>query len=385
MIAVIADDLTGAAEIAGLGLRYGLTVEIVTTVDQLSKADLLVVATDTRSMPEQEAVKVMSYITVRLKRLNPEVLFKKVDSVIRGHVIAELNTHLKQLDIPRALLVPANPALGRTIVKGNYYVDGEPIHLTSFANDPEFSLTTSDIRDMLRSKDTEIHIRNIEDTLPTQGIIIGECGYADDLDVWATKADSHTLMAGGSGLFNAILGSHDLKEVKEPGIDRNAFNEPMLFICGSTYNKSKQLVEKLSDAGGPVSYMSQDIISSFDPADKLFNQWADDVVALLNKHQKAVIAIHEDAITKTDVSTGYLRDKKARLVEKVLERVAVKELLIEGGATAAAIIKQLNYIQFTPVQEFSTGVIRMKVDKENELFLTLKPGSYDWPEHIWNF
>jgi len=27
----------------------------------------------------------------------------------------------------------------------------------------------------------------------------------------------------------------------------------------------------------------------------------------------------------------------------------------------------------------------MKVDAVDDLFLTLKPGSYDWPAYIWNF
>jgi len=65
--------------------------------------------------------------------------------------------------------------------------------------------------------------------------------------------------------------------------------------------------------------------------------------------------------------------------------MVVKELLVEGGATAAAIIKRLNINRFLPVNEFDTGVIRMKVDKNDGLFLTLKPGSYDWPPHIWDF
>ena len=43
MIVVIADDLTGAAELGGLGLRHGLTVEIVTDTDQYSQKDLLVI------------------------------------------------------------------------------------------------------------------------------------------------------------------------------------------------------------------------------------------------------------------------------------------------------------------------------------------------------
>src|SRR5882757_10096749 len=44
MIAVIADDLTGAAELGGIGLRYGLSVEVNMDVNLSTKADLLVIA-----------------------------------------------------------------------------------------------------------------------------------------------------------------------------------------------------------------------------------------------------------------------------------------------------------------------------------------------------
>ena len=46
MMVVIADDLTGAAEIGGLALKYGLMAEITTTVNLHSRADLLIIDGD---------------------------------------------------------------------------------------------------------------------------------------------------------------------------------------------------------------------------------------------------------------------------------------------------------------------------------------------------
>jgi uncharacterized protein YgbK (DUF1537 family) len=45
MIAVIADDFTGAAEIGGIGLNHGLRVLIETKVKAVSGIDLLIIAT----------------------------------------------------------------------------------------------------------------------------------------------------------------------------------------------------------------------------------------------------------------------------------------------------------------------------------------------------
>ena len=55
MIAVIADDFTGAAEIGGVGLRYGLRVVIETSVQQQAEADLHIIATNSRSLNPDEA------------------------------------------------------------------------------------------------------------------------------------------------------------------------------------------------------------------------------------------------------------------------------------------------------------------------------------------
>jgi len=385
MIVVIADDLTGAAELGGLGLRYGLTVEIVTSADLKSSADLLIIAMDTRSMPVAQALEAMAELTAKIHQIKPDLIFKKVDSVLRGHVIAELNVHLHQLGLKRAILVPANPSFGRTMTNGQYFIHGEPIHLTSFANDPEFAINSSNVLDMLRVNDNEIHLQTADKELPVAGIVLGECIYEHDLTLWANKADATTLMAGGSGLFNALIGSLNLKQVVEPGINDNEFEQPALFICGSTFNKSKQLVEKVNGNNGPVSYMPLDIVTQSNPPESLFEQWADEVVSLLKTHKKAIVAVDETTTLDLEIVAGMLREKKARVVEKIVEKIAVKELLVEGGATAAAIISRLGINKFFPVKEFDTGVIRMKVDKHDELFLTLKPGSYDWPPHIWDF
>lgn len=376
MITVVADDLTGAVEIAGIGLRYGLKVEIVTSIAPGTNTELLVVATNTRSMPEEEAATTMADITNQLKRLTPEFLFKKVDSVLRGHVLAELRSHLQQLGLQKALLVPANPALNRKIINGQYYVDGRPIHLSSFANDPDFGINGADIHTLLRCDKNTIVIKTTDESLPATGITVAECATETDLKKWAAKADGQTLFAGGSGFFAAMMES--IGYLPQSYKQSYQLQKPALFVSGTTFDKSRQLIKKLKEAGGPVSYMPDAIVISAYPAKNLFDEWADEVTALLKLHNKAVIAL-DDII----VNAANLRQKKAILVEQVFKKIAVKELLIEGGATASAIIKQLNLTRFTPVHEFSTGVVRMEATQHIGLSLTLKPGSYTWPAQVW--
>ena len=67
MIVVIADDITGAAELAGIGLRYGLRVVVADDILSAKETELLVVYTNTRSMMEKDAVAVMTMMTEKAK------------------------------------------------------------------------------------------------------------------------------------------------------------------------------------------------------------------------------------------------------------------------------------------------------------------------------
>src|ERR1051326_2400312 len=55
MIGVISDDLTGAAELGAVGLRYGMAAEIVAAGEPSGNADLVCVDTSSRSSPPEEA------------------------------------------------------------------------------------------------------------------------------------------------------------------------------------------------------------------------------------------------------------------------------------------------------------------------------------------
>ena len=95
MIVVIADDFTGAAELGGVALRYGLTAEVQTEFNVRVDADLIAVDADTRSCTAQEAAKRVASVAGLCQEDTVERVFKKVDSVLRGQVIAELTALLE--------------------------------------------------------------------------------------------------------------------------------------------------------------------------------------------------------------------------------------------------------------------------------------------------
>ena len=365
MIAVIADDLTGAAELGGIGLRHGLRTEIRTIVPEHTTADLLVIAADSRSKPEPAAIEEMTMITRALKTAQPEWIYKKTDSVLRGHVIAELKTHLDILGLRSALLIPANPILGRTILDGHYYLNGKPIHHSAFSFDPEFPIYSSDIQEMLHTQNKPVQLRKPDEELPVNGIVIGEVNDLTDLQTWAHRLPAHALAAGAAGFFSALLDRNFPSKPCAPG----GIGAPLLFISGTTFDRSRDSIKRHKDAGGPVRYLPEN-------PDEV---WLDEIAYLLEKHTKAVIAIDP---AWHSYPAHELRAHMAKIVNDILGKITPAEIIIEGGATAYAILNATGWHTFIPKQELAQGLVRMQVAEAPDLFVTVKPGSYPWPEAV---
>ncbi|SDM19137.1 Uncharacterized conserved protein YgbK, DUF1537 family [Catalinimonas alkaloidigena] len=384
MIAVIADDFTGAAELGGLGLRHGLRVEVSTEVPTATEAELLVVATDTRSTHQAAAVQRMRDVTAALQALQPHWMYKKVDSVLRGHVLAELAAHLDVLGLQRALLVPANPHLGRTIRDGHYFLHGTPLHQTSFAHDPEFAITSSRVLDRIGTHETHpVQVGRPTEPLPASSITLGEAEHLQDLTTWAQRADPHTLTAGASGFFAALL-KHRSPSVSLSLPEPPPFQRPALYVCGSTFHQSRERVRQERAHGGPVSYMPAAVVRQEADAPEALQSWADEIVRLLRTHDYALVAIDPQTTEGVTVKAADLRDRMARSLAHVVQQVPVPELFLEGGSTASALLQRLGLRRFHPVHELAPGVIRMRADGPLARYLTLKPGSYAWPDAVWH-
>lgn len=384
MIAVIADDLTGAAEIGGIALRHGLRVVMDTTVRSTVDMDVLVIATDARSKSKEGAKELITEITRRLLTLGPEIIFKKTDSLLRGHVGEELLVQMETSGKLKALLIPANPALDRTIRNGVYYAGHVPLNESSLASAARNKIATSGVLDLLGEPFKAFsHAVSLHDPLPQKGIIIGNTLSEEDLRLWAGKIDADTLPAGSGGFFNAILKSRFTPE-RQKATDGFIVGKKVIYVCGSAFPLSKASVIQARTSGRYVSYMPDDIFCRDDQKTAIMIRWIDEIVNGLQEEGKVIIAVDHVTCYEIEDLAYQIRGVMASVIEQVMRRIPVDELVIEGGATASSIIEKLNYERFYPEHELAQGVLRMKVQENKNLFLTMKPGSYEWPAAIWN-
>jgi len=127
-VLILADDLTGAADCAAAFI--GRSPEVVVALDERARlrATVLAIDLDTRALSEEDACRKVERAFSGRRAREAEILFKKIDSTLRGHVAAELRAAREALGPKRPVLfAPAFPAQGRTVKNGRAYVNGTPL------------------------------------------------------------------------------------------------------------------------------------------------------------------------------------------------------------------------------------------------------------------
>lgn len=374
-IVVIADDITGAAEIAGIAHSHGRQVQLMCSstagCGSASATGVTVIATDTRGMTEADAVAETRRIADSL--LSPHsslLIFKKTDSALRGHVVAELKALMQATGYSRAVFLPANPSRQRTVRNGVYYIKGVPIADTAFSYDPEFPARTSSLR--ARFPDAE-----------AQGIIMPDAVTLDDIRTVVRRYDDgQTLFAGAADLFTEWMIPLPLTAKPHPSTLNPQPSPLTLILCGST--QSRPL-----DLGIPVVPMPREVYDGEQGADYWFNTFS----LQPSTFKALVLTIPHTHRTGKTVAV-HLRTVMAEMTKLLINKHFTPlthgeepgegnmglglHLIIEGGATAWATLQALGWTCFTIEHQFAPGVVQMRA--VNGTLVTLKPGSYPWGE-----
>ncbi len=358
MIVVIADDFTGAAELAGISFQYGLNTELYFgEVPVTTKAGVLVICTDTRSKTLQEALIITSKIVKDVLQLRPSFIYKKIDSLLRGHIIEELQLEMQLLNKTKALIMPANPSLNRVIKHGNYYINDLLISDTEFKNDPDFPFNTSNVVERLGKDKVQLH--NQPQTIWQDGIFIGNCTNADDIILWGKYIVQDTYIAGAGDFFNDYLKKRFVPQQK-------LFKDvimPFLYVSGTSFNERNKYFNSISP----------EIIKYLPEQDD--DSWMQACKNVLQQNNKLIIAINANN-TNTSLAK---RKTMASIVAQLVKSVKLGMLFIEGGSTAAEILAALKLKHFRVVNIYERGVVVLQYF---DLLITVKPGSYTIPIEI---
>jgi uncharacterized protein YgbK (DUF1537 family) len=386
VIAVVADDFTGAAEIGAIGLRYGLTAEVQTSFRDPAGVDIVVIDTDSRSSTEEEAVSKVSEEIDRLRAGRVEWIYKKVDSVLRGHVVAELAAMMPKLRMERALLIPNNPSYGQTIRDGRYAIDGRPLDETRFRSDPEYPAATAEVLDLLGGAGVHrLAWCEGSDGLPEGGIAVGGAESTGDLEAWARRLDGRTLAAGAAEFFAAALRVRlGRPDGRASVANREAPPRRALFVLGSTSDSSRAILAQAVSAGVPVVTIPVELLDDAG-AESAMAPWVEAAVEGLTRRGRTVVTFARSAPDgRTRVPPRALPGRLAALVRAVVRRQRDPglHLFVEGGTTVSMLVRRLGWDRFSVTSEEGNGVATLGVADDLEQRLTVKPGGYAWPAAV---
>ena len=275
----IADDLTGAADCAASSAARGAsTVVLLHSPDPESEADwpdtdILSIDANTRCLPAEQGSEIMARLLCLCDSQYGDnsgyVLFKKIDSTLRGNVPAELSALLQARRSRRPanarlsiLLAPALPTQGRTTVGGRILVYGVPLEKTDIWK-AEVHTPQSDIRklitdsglscglieiDIVRSSSTCLR-RAIAQTAELTDVVVCDAETDEDLGAIASACAGQpalTALAGSAGFAFQIAREIDAAAVAQVRPWCFAFG-PTLFLVGTTASVSMQQARMLEE------------------------------------------------------------------------------------------------------------------------------------------
>ena len=277
--AVIADDLTGAMDAGTQLVKENVNVKVCINSGYINKiykdTDVVVFDTETRNVDERIAYNKIKKCISLLNRNDILIIYKKIDSTLRGNIGIELDVTLEETEKDLIFFAPALPFFKRFTRNGYHYVNGKKLEETEVASDPLFPVYTSFIPEIISQQSLEgsylVDIRTLKKSISillqkikelySQGyrIIIFDAETNKELEkivILMSELNFNILPCGSAGLFKYVVSSFETiykRKIKKYFlINKNSFQPrqiiikdegPIIVISGSLSKISKQQIE----------------------------------------------------------------------------------------------------------------------------------------------
>ncbi|QQR38301.1 four-carbon acid sugar kinase family protein [Devosia rhizoryzae] len=208
LVAIVADDLTGALDVSAPFARLGLKVQIAVSLAGLpyalqAGAEVVCVTTASRELPAGAAAQRMAEAASKLAEARPAIVFNKIDSRLKGHVRLGIQTCLKAFGRRDVVVAPGVPAQGRLVRNGLIVGSGvlAPIDIASRVD----GIESLSIPDSATNEDMERIARRIDSSTT---LFVGASGLGAGLARALTDGAAAPFLQPSAPMLFAI-GSHD--------------------------------------------------------------------------------------------------------------------------------------------------------------------------------
>lgn len=406
----IADDLTGATDLALMLAREGLrtiqTIGVPAPDLDLSNADAVVVALKSRTIPAQEAIDQSLAAAEALHKAGARNLFFKYcstfDSTDEGNIGPVTEALLAFTNGDFTLACPAFPANGRTVYKGHLFVNGVPLHESSMKDHPLTPMRDSNLVRVLQ-RQTRLSvglvafesveagpdsIRSAFEREKAAGrrIVVVDALTDDHLRAIGIAAANLPLITGGSGVAMGLpaayrASSDSVFSPRDERFDAPAGRE--IILAGSCSSATRRQVEIAIERGIPALRLDPMMLASGEVTAQTALAW------LSAQPANGPVLIYSTAPPDEvqDVQRRLGRMNAGEIVEATLAEIAsalpergFTRLIVAGGETSGAVVKALSVDALTIGPEIDPGVPWTRSRAGADLALALKSGNFGAPD-----
>lgn len=376
---IVADDFTGAGDSAVQFCTAGLPARLLLgsgneTMSACRSA--IVVDTDSRYLPSEEAYVPVRRLTEALHRHGARRFFKKIDSTLRGNIVEEIRAVMDGAGYQLALVCPAAPRNGRTVVDGVCLLDGVPVAADSPARDRFTPVSDANVASLFESRfpgaielldlhmlhqgADALRVRVLDGAGRGTRIFVADARTMDDLGTLAALADvPGLLLAGSSGLAEALAAlAIPVGNAKVPSPVRVLPAGKTIFVVGSLTNTSLIQCDRFFARGG-VGRLMIDTDAAFADPDAEFSRA---MAALRILPERAALLIQTDVSVPAG-SREFLKRRGAavsaflgRITAAATEARTAGFVFASGGDVAARVVSALGADLVDYTEEVLPGV-----------------------------
>ncbi len=405
LLGCIADDFTGATDLAGMLVRGGMrTVQTigVPRAPIAVEADAVVVALKSRNLPAREAV-AQSLDALRwLASQGARQLFFKYcstfDSSDAGNIGPVADAMLDALDTGFTIACPALPQNGRTVYRGHLFVGDALLSESSMRDHPITPMRDANLVRVL-GRQTKRRVRLVRwpvvqhgpnairaelARLRSEGVAYAIVDAVDDDDLLdiGTACAELPLITGGSGIAMGL--PQNFRDAGRLELRDDASRLPQVtggsaVLSGSCSEATRAQVAAFSKLHAAVALDPANGIPPAAAARAALARVERDLAS--NRPVLIYSTADPDAVSKVQAKLG--RDRAARDIEQTFAHLAVelvgrgvRRLVVAGGETSGAVVSALGVDALAIGPQIDPGVPWTTTLGDPVLGLALKSGNF---------
>ncbi len=410
LLGAIADDFTGATDLASNLVRAGMRVVQAIGVPDgplAEEVDAVVVALKSRTVAPEEAV-AQSVAALRwLEREGVRQVYFKYcstfDSTARGNIGPVTEALMDALGTDFTIACPAFPENGRTIFKGYLFAGDVPLDESGMRNHPLTPMTDANLVRVLQAQsrrkvgliDYTVVARGVSAireriaALKAQGVgiaIVDAIGDEDLRRLGPALADL-PLVTAGSGVAIGLPANFGIAPTPRAA-DLPPATGFHAIVSGSCSVATRGQVEAFRTEGGAARAVDANVLAQ-GSAERLVAEtleWAGremssgPVLVYSTAEPEAVRAVQQRL--GVEQAGALVEDALAKIAKGLVER-GVRQLIVAGGETSGAVVQALGIERLRIGAQIDPGVpwcaARSPV-ANGTLHLALKSGNFGTPD-----